>query len=121
MTHQKKIARVIYQLFSSVKNGGKLIFSEQYLLYTNIGLSIGISAIGDVLQQHYQRRKSISFSKASWDYARTGKMAASGLVVAPFIHYWYQHLDIFFPGRCLKVLFKKVILNSDLLLILTCC
>ncbi|CAG5120737.1 unnamed protein product [Candidula unifasciata] len=111
MVRWKKMTRVVYQLYSSVQTGGKLIFSKQYLLYTNIGLSVGISAVGDVLEQSYQHSKNGSFSRASWDCTRTGKMAATGLVVAPFIHYWYQQLDVIFPGRCWKVLFKKVSLD----------
>uniref|UniRef100_A0A0B7A3D3 Mpv17-like protein 2 n=1 Tax=Arion vulgaris TaxID=1028688 RepID=A0A0B7A3D3_9EUPU len=103
--------RALWPLYSSVHRGGKLLFSEQYLLYTNIGLSIGISAIGDVLQQNYQHKKNESLVNVPWDHMRTAKMAASGVVIGSFIHYWYQHLDVWLPGRSLKMLSKKVFLD----------
>lgn len=33
------------------------LFSPKNLLYTNIGISISLSGIGDVLEQHYEMLK----------------------------------------------------------------
>lgn len=30
------------------------LFSQKYLLYTNVTISISLSAMGDVLEQHYE-------------------------------------------------------------------
>lgn len=30
------------------------LFSQKYLLYTNVTISISLSALGDVLEQHYE-------------------------------------------------------------------
>lgn len=30
------------------------LFSQKYLLYTNVTISVSLSALGDVLEQHYE-------------------------------------------------------------------
>lgn len=103
---------ILCRVYKVVQKGGRFLFSEQYLLYTNIALSVGISGIGDALQQKYQHRKSKCSSEVAWDYSRTGKMASSGFVIGPFIHYYYVYLDKWFPGRSWITLSKKVSKHS---------
>lgn len=38
----------------------KQLFSPKYLLWTNVGISISLSAMGDVLEQHYEILKVYS-------------------------------------------------------------
>ena len=87
----------------------KAIFSDKYLLYTNTGISIGLSISGDVMQQTYQRRKKPNIS---WNTKRSMHMAASGLVVGPLCHYWYLYLDRWLPGRSLRVVIKKLAMDQ---------
>jgi protein Mpv17 len=46
------------------------------------------------------------------DGLRTRNMAASGLVVGAFCHYWYKVLDKRVPGRSFKIVTKKVLIDQ---------
>lgn len=30
------------------------LFTPKYLFYTNVGISVSLSAVGDILEQHYE-------------------------------------------------------------------
>lgn len=78
------------------------------LLLTNVGISISLSAFGDVIQQNYEKQ----FAEREWDKKRTYHMSVSGLTVGILCHYTYHYLDVLFPGRSLKNVFKKVLVDQ---------
>ena len=104
----QKLCIKVRPIVTSVRHGGKLLFSDKLLLYTNTGLSVTLSIAGDVMQQNLKSVKDGSGKK--WDKTRTSHMAASGLAIGPVAHYWYLYLDRWFPGRNVASLLKKVII-----------
>lgn len=48
------IARGVGHVFSRINHLRERLFSSKYLLYTNVGISISLSGVGDVLEQHYE-------------------------------------------------------------------
>ncbi|GFO16326.1 mpv17-like protein 2 [Plakobranchus ocellatus] len=105
--------RPIRAIVTSVKHSSRLLFSDKLLLYTNTGLSVGLSVAGDIVQQKSKCLKGENVK--DWDKKRTVQMAASGLAVGPVVHYWYLYLDRWFPGRNAASLIKKVILDQIVL------
>ncbi|XP_076171471.1 mpv17-like protein 2 [Ptiloglossa arizonensis] len=87
----------------------KQLFSPKYLLWTNVGISISLSAMGDVLEQHYEILKG-KWDK--WSLNRTRNMAVSGMSVGIICHYWYKYLDNRLPGRTINTVLKKVVIDQ---------
>lgn len=55
----------------SMANANKKAFSSKYLLYTNVVISMTLSAAGDMMEQHYQ----IMFGEMTkYDTRRSVKM-----------------------------------------------
>ena len=98
----------IRPLVKSAVTTRKKLFSPKFLLYTNTALTVSLSVTGDILQQCYQA----SNKQKAWDSTRTKFMAVTGLIIGPFVHYWYIVLDHWLPGRAFRVLFKKVLLDQ---------
>lgn len=97
-------------LLNSLVSTKRLLFSPQCLLYTNTGLTVTLSISGDMFQQWFQSaRKQRS---EPWDKLRTARMAGTGLLIGPFVHYWYVFLDRWLPGRTFRILCKKVLLDQ---------
>ena len=48
------IARGMGLFVSRVNNIKDYMFSPKNLFYTNVGISISLSAVGDILEQHYE-------------------------------------------------------------------
>lgn len=84
-------------------------FSDKYLLYTNLTISLTLSSVGDVLEQHYERYMGES---DRWNKKRTVHMAISGVTVGFICHYWYKLLDGRIPGKGVQVVMKKVLLDQ---------
>merc|ERR1711997_90249 len=99
---------------------------KNYLLVTNISVSVAISATGDIIQQKYEQHHTISIQENSdnemrfltirnWNYLRTGHMSLSfGLTSGIMCHFWYNYLDRLHPGRGLKTIAKKVLTDQVL-------
>ncbi|XP_031370356.1 uncharacterized protein LOC102675291 isoform X2 [Apis dorsata] len=66
-----KNINLIVNKISIIKNK---LFSPKHLLYTNVTISISLSAIGDVLEQYYEILKG-EWDK--WSINRTKNMAIS--------------------------------------------
>lgn len=94
----------------SLANTKQVLFSPRWLLFTNTGLTVGLSITGDAFQQWYQ--STYQQKNKPWDKKRTIRMGATGLMMAPFIHYWYICLDQWFPGRTFRILWRKVLLDQ---------
>lgn len=82
---------------------------NKYLLLTNVGISISLSGVGDIIQQNYE---ILTKQRESWDRVRTHHMSVSGMTVGVICHNWYKFLDGALPGRTLKVVVKKVIVDQ---------
>lgn len=84
-------------------------FSDKYLLLTNVGLSVALSAIGDVIEQNFEL---VTKKIDHWDQIRTRNMSISGLTVGIFCHAWYRYLDKFIPGYSMRIVIKKVAVDQ---------
>ncbi|XP_020802047.1 mpv17-like protein 2 [Drosophila serrata] len=84
-------------------------FSPKYLFYTNIGISVGLSMVGDAMEQTYERMIG---EIPEWNRVRTVRMGISGLTVGVVCHYWYHYLDFYFPQRTLKTVIIKILLDQ---------
>ncbi|XP_055551182.1 mpv17-like protein 2 [Wyeomyia smithii] len=84
-------------------------FSKKYLLYTNVGISISLSGVGDIIEQHYEIYTS---NLECWDRTRTRYMSLSGMTVGIFCHNWYNFMDRRYPGRALQTVLKKVLIDQ---------
>jgi len=82
---------------------------RKHLLLTNLGISMSLSVTGDCLQQHYEIIKS---GERSFDKKRSFHMGTSGLTVGFVCHHWYKYLDRFLPGRAIRTVFKKVVVDQ---------
>ncbi|KOC63243.1 Mpv17-like protein 2 [Habropoda laboriosa] len=85
------------------------LFSPKYLLYTNVTISISLSAMGDVLEQQYEILKG-KWDK--WSLNRTRNMAISGMCIGIVCHYWYKYLDARLPGRTFNIVLRKVAIDQ---------
>lgn len=93
----------------SLRKKASTLFSRKYLLYTNTGISVIMSCIGDGLQQKYQL---LNKEIASWDKRRSRDVAITGFLVGPFCHFWYLFLDRWLPGRTLKIVAQKLLVDQ---------
>lgn len=89
-----------------------IAFSERYLLVTNIGLCVSLSALGDLLQQSVKRARGLA---KNHDLVRTKNMSLAAVSMGVICHYWYLWLDRFLPGFSLRVVMKKVIWDQIVL------
>ncbi|CCD69104.2 Mpv17-like protein 2 [Caenorhabditis elegans] len=79
-------------------------FLARHLLLTNVGTSCAQIGTADIIQQHING----DVDRDGWDWRRTCRMAAIGLVMAPSLHCFYRVLDTrkFIGSRNCKVLKK---------------
>ncbi|XP_011880648.1 PREDICTED: mpv17-like protein 2 isoform X2 [Vollenhovia emeryi] len=95
--------------FGRINHLKERMFSPKNLLYTNIGLSISLSGLGDVLEQHHE------ILKGEWDrwcFTRTRNMSLSGMSIGIVCHYWYNFLDARMAGRTIGMVLKKVVVDQ---------
>ncbi|KAK0172835.1 hypothetical protein PV328_006104 [Microctonus aethiopoides] len=103
------VSRRLMLLANRIKCVKDELFSPKNLLYTNVGISITLSAIGDILEQHYEILKG---DGDKWCKTRTRHMAISGMSVGIVCHYWYRFLDAQLPGKTIGTVLKKVIFDQ---------
>lgn len=96
------------EVFQRCRQINQLMFNK-YLLLTNVGISATLSCAGDIIQQNYEIVKT---GKRTWDKARTFRMTVSGVAIGVVCHYWYGFLDKKYPGRALKTVLKKVVIDQ---------
>lgn len=85
-------------------------FTPRYLLYTNVTISVVLSSVGDQLEQQYELLTGQL--SGGPDAQRTAHMALSGGTVGVVCHYWYRWLDRRIPGRSLRIVLQKVLLDQ---------
>ncbi|XP_015524448.1 mpv17-like protein 2 [Neodiprion pinetum] len=103
------IARGVTQLGSRVNQLKEQIFSPKNLFYTNIAISVSLSGVGDILEQHYE---ILQGTWEKWSPVRTRHMAISGMSVGIVCHHWYRFLDRKMPGRTIGIVLKKVLVDQ---------
>ncbi|KAG5872658.1 hypothetical protein JTB14_029699 [Gonioctena quinquepunctata] len=86
-----------------------IAFSEKYLLLTNIGLSVSLSGLGDMIEQYYE---IMTGELKAYDQTRTAFMSTSGLTTGFVCHYWYRHLDKILPGFTIKIVLRKIMVDQ---------
>uniref|UniRef100_H3CXV8 MPV17 mitochondrial inner membrane protein like 2 n=1 Tax=Tetraodon nigroviridis TaxID=99883 RepID=H3CXV8_TETNG len=97
------------ELLARMRFFWKPLFQGRYLLLTNTVTCGGMLALGDCVQQTWEIYKDPSKVR-SWK--RTGCMFAVGTALGPCMHYWYQWLDRLYPGRAMKTVTKKVLIDQ---------
>lgn len=103
------IVRSLSLAFNKVPAIKEKLFSPKYLFYTNVTISVSLSAVGDVLEQHYEILKGEWYE---WSFKRTRNMAVSGMTIGVVCHYWYKYLDNKLPGRAIDIVLKKVFIDQ---------
>ena len=85
-----------------------------HLFFTNVGISFGLSGVGDIIEQKIEGRQQQNSSNkvkkvCSVNWCRTLHMStAFGLTSGFLCHLWYNHLDKMLPGRGLRVILQKI-------------
>lgn len=97
-------------IFSQLRSFSRRAFSDRYLLVTNVGISISLSGVGDCIEQQYEIHGEGRLNQ--YDPLRTGQMAVSGMTVGIFCHHWYKFLDHRLPGRSIRQVLKKVLIDQ---------
>lgn len=97
------------QLVPKVGQFTRVAFSRKYLVYTNVSISLGLSGVGDILEQHLEMMQG---KQERWDRKRTQRMMVSGVTVGIMCHYYYLILDRRLVGRSAKVLAKKLLIDQ---------
>lgn len=81
---------------------------KKHLLAANTCLSCVIDGLGDYLEQKLEGAEQI-------DKYRNARFASLGLVFGPWEYYWYYFLDAWFPGKAVKMVVRKVLLDEFLM------
>lgn len=86
-------------------------FSDKFLLYTNVSISLSLSSVGDLLEQSYEIYIK---EQNNYDLKRCSHMAFSGVAVGILCHHWYKVLDKFIIGKTVDMVAKKLLLDQFL-------
>ncbi|CAG9863180.1 unnamed protein product [Phyllotreta striolata] len=87
-----------------------VIFSNKYLLTTNIVSSGVLMFIGDIAQQEIEYRQHTLEKR--YDYGRLTRMFLVGLVLGPIHHYYYLWIAKKWPARTTKIITWKIGLDQ---------
>jgi len=105
------------QGWSQTRGWVRSALSRHQLLFVNCGVSVGLSGLGDLLQQRIEAGRqrgptSMAIYRStppSVNWSRTANMSTSfGLTAGLLCHHWYKLLDNFLPGRTLKTIVVKI-------------
>lgn len=94
---------------TSLRKVVKVAFSDKYLFYTNVTISVSLSSLGDLMEQTYE---IYTEEQEKYDKKRTVHMAFSGVAVGVLCHHWYKVLDRFIIGKTFDMVAKKLFLDQ---------
>ncbi|XP_045766753.1 mpv17-like protein 2 [Maniola jurtina] len=98
-----------FSAFSRIGRVVKVAFSDKYLFYTNVTISLTLSSVGDIMEQTYE---VYTEEIEKYDPKRTMHMAFSGIGVGILCHHWYKILDRFIIGKSIEMVTKKLLLDQ---------
>ncbi len=81
----------------------------KYLFYTNIGVSVAASGLGDLIQQTYEVYAGYQLRL---NKERCLKIASASFPIAVICHHWYVFLDSRFVGQTKTAIVKKFLLDQ---------
>ncbi|XP_034529339.1 mpv17-like protein 2 [Notolabrus celidotus] len=87
----------------------RTMFDSRYLMLTNTLSGGGLLALGDSVQQNWEKHKD---SRRLYDWKRTGRMFVCGCSMGPPMHWWYTWIDKRFVGTALGTVCKKVLVDQ---------
>ncbi|XP_032520819.1 mpv17-like protein 2 [Danaus plexippus] len=87
----------------------KVAFSDKYLLYTNVTISVSLSSVGDLMEQTYE---IYTGDQDNYDFKRTRHMGFSGAALGVLCHHWYKVLDKVIIGKTFNMVTKKLLLDQ---------
>lgn len=87
----------------------KYAFSSKALFYTNIGISITLSGLGDAIEQRIEMHQD---KEMVFDPTRNFNMSMTGLPSAIICHNWYKFLDNRIKGRTIRAVMLKVFFDQ---------
>lgn len=103
------VRRVFSKAYKTYKSAKDDAFNRRNLIYTNVLLSVGISSLGDTLEQTYElTEKDIE----KYDPMRTMQMGFSGFFAGLICHHWYNILDRVIIGRSIGMAIRKLLLDQ---------
>lgn len=105
----RKIATNVRSSRGRIKKLIGVAFSEKYLFYTNITISVTLSSIGDLMEQSYE---IYTKDAEKYEIRRTMHMGCSGAAVGVLCHHWYKVLDRFIIGKSFYMVVKKLMLDQ---------
>lgn len=103
------IRRFLSRAYQRYKQAVDDAFNRKNLFYTNVLLSVGISSLGDLIQQSFEIHKQEIYKL---DFDRTAHMAFSGFTAGIICHNWYNFLDKIIIGKSIGMVMKKLFLDQ---------
>ncbi|XP_063873867.1 uncharacterized protein LOC135107670 isoform X2 [Scylla paramamosain] len=85
--------RFVHSVFITSARRIKYAF-DKHLFATNVTISLTLSGMGDILQQHHN---IIRQQQHSWDRARTCHMTCTGVTVGTLCHHWLFDINLHTP------------------------
>ncbi|XP_074490825.1 mpv17-like protein 2 [Sebastes fasciatus] len=85
------------------------LFQGWTLLLTNTVVGGIMSGLGDLVQQNWENHKTPG---RTIDWKRQGDLVVVGCAFGPVVHYWYTALDRVLPGKAVKTVVKKLLVEQ---------
>ncbi|UYV79121.1 hypothetical protein LAZ67_17001170 [Cordylochernes scorpioides] len=108
MAHAFRSILLHNRLARQIMNTGQLLFSK-HLFITNCMFSTVLGITGDAIQQHYD---ILMGEKEKYELRRASHMAAAGFTTGIATHHTYRLLEKWMPGRALRVVIKKILVDQ---------
>lgn len=105
----KAIRTMNTKIFTKARGILKTLFSEKYLLYTNIIISMSSSSLGDAIEQNVEL---VSKDQETFESKRNFNMSVTGFGSGLLCHTWYKYIDKKIVGSTIGVAMKKMVLDQ---------
>lgn len=105
----KGVKIIHVKVLSKARDVMKVLFSNKYLLYTNITISMSSSSLGDAIDQNVD---VITEKQTDFNKTRNFHMMLTGFGSGLICHTWYKFLDRMIIGDSIKIAMKKMVLDQ---------